>query len=68
MGEILIILWIFLKNFIQKYEFYIRVYYKVETKSEDEKLLGTKNRRIFGEKLNWKSDIFIGKKNIFNPI
>ena len=28
-----------MQNCIQKYEFYIRVYFKKETKSEDEKLL-----------------------------
>jgi len=67
LGEILVILWFFLQNFIQKYEFYIWVYFKGGTKSEDEKILGTKSRKKILEGLKWKVDIFIGTKNIFNP-
>jgi len=46
-------------NFIQKYEFYIWVYFKGETKSKNEKNLGTKNWRIFFEGIKRKVDIFI---------
>jgi len=53
-------------NFIQKYEFYTWVYFKGGTKSEDEKLLGTKSWRKILEGLKWKVVIFIGTKNIFN--
>jgi len=34
-----------MQNFIQKYEFYIWVYLKGETKSENGKFMGTKSRR-----------------------
>jgi len=34
-----------MQNFIQNYEFYIWVYLKGGTKSEDEKLFGIKSRR-----------------------
>jgi len=39
----LIILWIFLQNFIQKYEFYIWVYFKKEPKVPLKKKRGTKS-------------------------
>ena len=67
LGDIIIILWIFLQNFIQKYEFYIWVCFKGGTKSEDEKNLGTKSWRKFLVGLKLKVGIFIGTKNIFNP-
>jgi len=38
---------IFFQNFIQKYVFYIWVYFKGGTKSKNGKLLGTKSRRNF---------------------
>jgi len=37
-GDILIILWIFLQNFIQKYEFYVWVYFKRGTKVNMKKI------------------------------
>jgi len=47
-GEILIILWTFLQNFIQKYKFYIWVYFKGGTKSEVGKFLSDwKLKKIF---------------------
>jgi len=67
LGEILIILWIFLQNFIQKYELYIWVYFKGETKSEDENIESKSWRKIL-EWLKQKVDIFIETKNIFNPL
>jgi len=54
-----------MQNFIQKYEFYICVYFKGWIKNEDEKLLWTKSWRNYLKGL--KQDIFIGTKIIFNP-
>jgi len=47
LGEIIIILQNFLQNFIQKYEFYIWVYLKGETKSEMENFGGLKVDKFF---------------------
>jgi len=47
---------------IQKYEFYVWVYFKGWTKSEDGKLFGTKSWRNFLEGLKQKVDTFIGSK------
>jgi len=52
----------FLQDFNQKYEFYIRVYLKRGTKSEDWKYLGAKSWRNFLERLKRKVDIFVGPK------
>jgi len=38
---------IFLQNFIQKYEFYIWVYFKIGSKSEGEKHLGDQKLKKF---------------------
>ena len=57
----------FLQNFIKKYEFYLWVYFKGGTKSEDVIFFGTKSWRKILDGLKRKVDIFIGTKNIFNP-
>ena len=65
MGEILIILWIFLQNFIQKYEFYIWVYIKRVTKSEDGKFLEDKKLKENFKETKTKSwYIYKGQKHI----
>jgi len=61
-GEIFIILWIFLQNFIQKYEFYSE-----RPKVKMKIFRGTKSWIIFLEGLKQKINIFIEIKNIFNP-
>jgi len=65
LGEIFIILWIFLQNksMNSTYEFTLKKRPKVKI----ENFWRTKSWRIFLEGLKQKVDIFIGTKNIFNP-
>jgi len=55
-----------MQNFIQKYEFYIWVYFKGGIKSEDEIFLRDQKLNKFFRGLKQKNDIFIGIKNTFN--
>jgi len=57
-----------MQNLNKKYEFYIWVYFNWGIKNEDEIFLRTKSWRKILDGLEQKFDIFIGTKNIFNPI
>jgi len=64
LGEIVIILRIFLQNFIQKYEFTL----KERQKMKMENSLGTKSWRKILEGLKRKVGIFIGPKTYLTQI
>jgi len=63
-GEILIILWIFMENFIKNMNSTCEFTLKEGPKVKMENFWGSKSWRIFLEGLKQKVDIFIGTKNI----